>query len=140
MSHHSCRSKYEPLSGTSYIKLPKTIWPSKKALNNIQNIKDNECFKWCLVRHLHPADHNPARIRKTDKDFARELYFKGITFPIKIRDIHKIEKICIISICVSAFIINRRRRQNSLCFYQRLLHSCMIIYHITEEIVFAIIV
>ena len=23
----------------------------------------------CLVRYLHPADHNPGRITKADKDF-----------------------------------------------------------------------
>ena len=34
---------------------------------NIQNIDDNECFKWCLVRYLHPADHNSRRITKVDK-------------------------------------------------------------------------
>ena len=36
---------------------------------------DNECFKWCLVRYLHPTGHHPSRIRKL-KDFARELGFK----------------------------------------------------------------
>ena len=27
----------------------------------------------CLVRYLHPANHNPARIKNADKDFAKEL-------------------------------------------------------------------
>ena len=58
----------------------------------IQNIDDNECFKWCLVRHLNPADHYPARITKADKDFAKRLDYKDIKFPVNIRDIHKIEK------------------------------------------------
>ena len=39
---------------------------------------------------LHPVDKNPARIRKTDKDFARNLDFKDIKCPVRIRDIHKI--------------------------------------------------
>ena len=51
----------------------KWIRPSKKGLINIQNVDDNECFKWCLVRYLHPADHYPTRIRKTDKLFGDEL-------------------------------------------------------------------
>ena len=38
---------------------------------NIQNIDDNECFKWCLVKYLHPADHHPARITKADKNVAK---------------------------------------------------------------------
>ena len=56
----------------------------------IQNT--NECFKWCLVRYLNPADRNPAKITKADKDFAKRLDFKDIKFPVKIRDIHKIVK------------------------------------------------
>ena len=68
---------------------------------NIQNIDNNECFKWCLVRYLYSADHHPARIPKADKDFARVLDFKDIRFPVKIRDIYKIEKTN--SIAVSVF-------------------------------------
>ena len=54
---------------------------------NIKNTDDNEWFKWCLVRYL-----NPARITKADKDFAKRLDFKNIKFPVKTRDIRKIEK------------------------------------------------
>ena len=59
---------------------------------NIQNIDDNEYFKWFLVRFLNSEDCNPARITKADKDFAKKLDFKDIKFPVKIRDIHKIGK------------------------------------------------
>ena len=52
--------------GTSHIKLPKKLDHPRKGLINIQNIDDNECFKWCLVRYLNPADHNPIRITKPD--------------------------------------------------------------------------
>ena len=45
-----------------------------------------------------PTNLNPARIRKIDKYFSSELHFKDIKFPIKIRDIHKIEKKNCISI------------------------------------------
>ena len=61
-------------------------------LINIQNIDDNECFKWCLVRYLHPADNHPAKIAKADRDFEKKLDFKDIKFLVKIKDIHKIEK------------------------------------------------
>ena len=70
--------------------MPKELDHPKKGLINIKNINDNECFKWCLVRYLHPADCNSARTRKVDKDFAIELDFKDLKFPVKIRDIHKI--------------------------------------------------
>ena len=55
-------SKYNLLAGSSYIKLPKKLNHPKKGLINTQNINDNESFKWCMVRYLHPVDHHPARI------------------------------------------------------------------------------
>ena len=53
--------KYKPLSG-NYIKLLKELDHPKKSLINIANLNGNECFKWCLVRYLHPADHNPKEL------------------------------------------------------------------------------
>ena len=64
-------SKYNPLAASSYIKLPKELDHSRKGLINIQNTHDNECFKWCFVRYLNSSDHNPRRITKDDKDFAK---------------------------------------------------------------------
>ena len=45
---------------------------------NIQNIDDNEYFKWCLVSYLDPADHHLARISKDDILFGDELDFEDI--------------------------------------------------------------
>ena len=59
---------------------------------NIQNIDYNKCFKWCLIRYVHPADHHAARIRKSGKVSARKPNFKDIKIQVEIRDIHKIEK------------------------------------------------
>ena len=70
---------------------------------NIQNTDDNECFKWSLVSYLNPAGHHPAKIKKPDKDFAKELDFKDIKIPVKIRDTHKIEKKNSISINVLGY-------------------------------------
>ena len=39
----------------------------------------------------HPTN-NPRRIPKADKGSAKKLDFKDIKFPVKVRDIHKIEK------------------------------------------------
>ena len=55
---------------------------------NIQNTNDNECSKCWLVRYLSPANHHPARIKKTDKEIAKRLDFKDI----KNRHIQKTEK------------------------------------------------
>ena len=38
------------------------------------------------------SNHNPRRTTKPDKDFYKNLDFENIKFPLKIRDIHKIEK------------------------------------------------
>ena len=43
-----------------------------------------------MVRYLYHADYNQ-RIRKVDRMFHRELDFKDIKCPVKIRDIQKIE-------------------------------------------------
>ena len=85
-----CISKYDPLAGISYNKLPKQLDHSRKGLINIQNTDDNECFKWCLVRQLNPADHDLRRITKADRGFTKRLDFKDIKTPVKVRDIHKI--------------------------------------------------
>ena len=64
----------------------------RKGLINIQNIADNDCVKWSIVRYLHPADYNPKSITNADKCFAKKLDYKDIKFPVKVRDISKIEK------------------------------------------------
>ena len=76
-------SKYNTSVGSSYIKLP-------KKLISIPNFDDNECFKWCVVTYLHPADHHLAINRKIPNLFGDELDFKDIKFPVKIKDISKI--------------------------------------------------
>ena len=91
IDHTISISKYNLLAGSSYIRLPEELDHLRKGLINIQNIDKNECFKWCLVRYLTPADHNQARIIKGDKDFTKKFDFKGIKFPVKVRDIHKIK-------------------------------------------------
>ena len=59
------------------------VKPSKKCLTDIPNINDNECFKWCLIRYVHPGDQNLEKIRKVGKGLARELDFKDMTFPVQ---------------------------------------------------------
>ena len=92
IDHAISISKYNPLAGSSYIKLPKKLDHPRKGLINIQYTDDNECFKWCLVRYLSSADHHLVRIKKADKNFTKRLDFKDIKFPVKTRDIHKIKK------------------------------------------------
>jgi len=44
---------YIPLKGNSYIELPKEL-RGKRAIINMKNTKDNECFKWAVTRAQHP--------------------------------------------------------------------------------------
>ena len=50
IDHTLSISKYNPLAGSSYTKLPKELDHQRNGLINIQNIDDNECCKWFLVR------------------------------------------------------------------------------------------
>ena len=82
---------YVPLKGRSYLPLPEELRNSRKGLINIKN-DDNECFRWCHVRHLNPIEKNPQRVTQGDKAVAKKLDYTGVTFPVTIRDIPKIEK------------------------------------------------
>ena len=76
------------MKGSSYIPLLDFI-VKKKAIVNIQN-KDQKCFLWCVLRRLHPNEVHDERL--TDlKQYENELNFKGIDFPVKIKDITKFE-------------------------------------------------
>ena len=62
----------------------------KKAIVSIRN-RDNKCFLWSVLRYLHPREKNDCRL--TDlKQYENELNIpKGITFPVKLKDISKFE-------------------------------------------------
>ena len=110
VSHTINIPKYNPLAVSIYIKLPKELDHPRKGLINIQNVSHNECFKWCLVRDLHPTDHNPRGIRKVDKLYGDRLDFKDIKFPVKVRDIQKLKE-RIPSALVFLTIIRRKNIQ-----------------------------
>ena len=59
-------SNHEPLSGSSYIPLPKILNKSMKCLINLKN-KDHKCFVWCHVTILNPQNKDPQRIIKKIK-------------------------------------------------------------------------
>ena len=82
---------YVPLKGRSYLPLPEELRHHRKGLINIKN-DDNECFRWCHVRHLNPLRHHNERITQKDREIAKTLDYSGVTFPVTIRDIGKIEK------------------------------------------------
>ena len=89
--HYINLTKYKPLKGSSYIELPTELRNPAKGLINLKN-KDNECFRWCHIRHLNPQEKYPQRIKKSDKEYIDKLDYSGIEFPITIKQFNKIEK------------------------------------------------
>ena len=85
-------SKYNPLPGSSYVKLTKELDHLRKGLINIQKFDYNECFKWSLARYLNPENHCLARSTEAAEKFANKPDFKDIKLLVKVRDIHKIEE------------------------------------------------
>ena len=83
-------NKYEPLSGSSYIPLPKTL-QKKKAVINVQNKQDNECFKWAMTSAIYPVEKNSTRVNKYVEN-SEKFNWDGINFPASFKDIDKFEK------------------------------------------------
>ena len=90
-SHYVNIVEYLPLRGNSYIPSPKELRNSMCGLINPKNI-DNECFRWCHNRHLNPLIKNPQRITQSDRESVKSLDYSGITFPVTINQINRIEK------------------------------------------------
>ena len=82
--------EYKPIIGSSYIPLPEWIM-RKKAIVSIRN-SDNKCFIWSILRYLHPREKNDCRLKDL-KQYESCLNTKGITFPMKVKDIDKFEKL-----------------------------------------------
>ena len=62
----------------------------KKATINIENKNDNECYKWCHLAFLFPPKNHPERISKYKEHIDKVKYDK-INYPVKLKDIPKIE-------------------------------------------------
>ena len=82
---------YQPLQGSNYIDLPDELENSAKGLINIKT-KDDECFRWCHIRHLNPQKKDPQRIKKAEKQYIEKLDYTDIVFPVSQKQYNKIEK------------------------------------------------
>ena len=124
---------------------------------NVHNTDDNEWFKWCLVRHLHPAGHNPRNVTKAGKDLAKKVYFEDCQS--KLQTFTKLKKIILSAL---VFWIWKQRKISNLCvkkFFEEkhvdvlltgeesksnlsniLIQLCMIIRHTVEDNIFVVIV
>ena len=90
------------MKGSSYIQLPHELRNSAKGLINMKN-EDNECFRWCHIRHLNPQEKYPQRIKKTDKQYVGKLDYSKIEFPVSVKHYSKIEKQNSINISVFGY-------------------------------------
>ena len=108
LSHFVNIVKYLLLRGNSYIQLPKELRNSMCGLINLKNT-DNECFRWCHNRHLNPRKKNPQRITKEDRESVKGLDYTGITFPVTINQINRIEKQNKININLFGYCVEKKR-------------------------------
>ena len=90
-NHYINVTTYKPLHGSNYIELPIELQNSAKGLINMKN-KDDECFRWCHIRHLNPQKEDPQRIKKEDKRLIEGLNYEGIEFPVSQKNYNKVEK------------------------------------------------
>ncbi len=81
--------KYPPINASSYIDLPRII-KNKKAVINVKNTNDNECFKWSILSAIHQVEKDPQRLSKYIQ-FKDELSFNNINFPVKYDDYKRFE-------------------------------------------------
>ena len=82
---------YKPLGGSSYFPLPAKL-AAKKAIINVQNKKDNECFKWAVTSAVYPREKNPQRLNSEMEKNSERLNWKGIDFPTPLTQIARFGK------------------------------------------------
>ena len=74
---------FEPLSGSSYISLPKKL-EDKKAIINVRNENDYECLKWAITSAIYQREKHPQRLNKEMRNNSQNFNWDGIDFPVSI--------------------------------------------------------
>ena len=82
---------YKPLTGNSYIPLPSEL-ALKKAIINVKNEKDHECFKWAVTSAVFPKEKDPQRLNKQMRDDSEKLDWTDIEFPVSLGHVKTFEK------------------------------------------------
>ena len=80
--------------------MPAELRDSQKGLINIKN-NYQKCFLCCYVRHINPVKLHPERITQNDKNLVNDLCYDGVEFPVREKDLNKIEKKS--NICINVF-------------------------------------
>ena len=79
---------------------------------HIKNEKDNKCFLWCILAKLYPANNNKQRISNY-KPYEDKINMKGIEYPVRIKDIPKVEKQNS-NLSINVFALERQTDKQSL--------------------------
>ena len=82
---------FQPLSQGSYIPLPKKL-ASRKAIINVKNTKDKECFKWSVTSAVFSVKVHPERLNLEMRKNSKHFSWSGIEFPTSLKDIVNFEK------------------------------------------------
>ena len=82
---------FEPIGGSSYFPLPAKL-AAKKAVINVKNVKDNECFKWAVTSAVYQRKCHPERLNEELRVNSEKLDWKGIDFPMPLTQITRFEK------------------------------------------------
>ena len=120
--------RYRPLRGSSYIPLPEELQNSAKGIINMKN-NDDECFRWCHIRHLLPQNKDPQRIKECDKKYVEKLDYSGIEFPVSVKQYNKIEKQNSINVNVFGY---EERQPYPIYVSKEKFNSCLNLLLITE--------
>ena len=81
---------FNPLSASSYIELPSSLY-MKKAIINVKNENDNECFKWAVTSAVFPQKKNAERLSKRMREDSEKFDWAGTVFPVSLKQIDKFE-------------------------------------------------
>ena len=97
-------AKYSPLFASGKVSIPKKL----KKMRSILNIAspDNKCFLYCILAKIYPVNgRNPDRYTKY-LPYASKIDMASVQFPVRIKDISKVEKLNKLSISVFQWCVD----------------------------------
>ena len=65
---------------------------AKKAIINVKNEKDQECFKWAITSAVFPREKNAERLNKEIIENSEKLDWSGIEFPVSALATNQVDK------------------------------------------------
>ena len=82
---------FQLFSGSSYIPLPPKL-AAKKAIINVKNEEDQECFKWAVTSAVFPNKDHPYRLNKEMRENSEKFDWSGIEFPVSALATNQVDK------------------------------------------------